>query len=237
MKELIKIDLERQTVNARDLWKFLESKQDFSTWIKSRIFRYGFIEGQDYLTLHKKMERQTLREYHLSIEMAKELSMVQNSDKGREVRLYFIQCEKKLQRSLQKRVKEITKSDLANMILESEKELETANILIEKQKPKVKAFNKFMNQDGTISIGNAAKSLGTGRTRLFSLLREKKILMSGNIPYQQYIDCNYFKVIEQELNNRFFTTTRITPKGLAYISKLFLEGNKEERQISAVRTK
>ncbi len=46
----------KQTINARDLHEFLESKQDFSTWIKNRIKKYGFIEDQDYTCLHKKME-------------------------------------------------------------------------------------------------------------------------------------------------------------------------------------
>ena len=79
-----------ETVNAREIWKYVESKQDFSTWIKARIKKYGFVEGEDYLTLHKKMERQILKEYHVSIDMAKELGMVEHNDKGREVRAHFI---------------------------------------------------------------------------------------------------------------------------------------------------
>jgi anti-repressor protein len=58
MNELIKIEEKegKQTVNARELWYFLESKQDFSDWIKKRIDKYGFIENSDYIKLHKKME-------------------------------------------------------------------------------------------------------------------------------------------------------------------------------------
>ena len=70
-------------VNARDLWNKLKSKQDFSTWIKSRIEKYGFVENVDYLTLHKKVERQKLIEYFISIDMAKELSMIENNDAGK----------------------------------------------------------------------------------------------------------------------------------------------------------
>ncbi len=105
MKELTKIIEEKdgiQTVNARELHEFLESKQDFSTWIKNRIEKYGFIENEDY-TLHKFVERgnsgaQTKIDYHISIDMAKELSMVENNEKGRQARRYFIESEKKLKK-------------------------------------------------------------------------------------------------------------------------------------------
>ena len=104
MVEIVKVDEEKiggatvKTVNARELHAFLESKQDFSTWIKSRIEKYGFDEGSDYICLHKKMEANnaTMIEYHLTFDMAKELSMVENNEKGRTARRYFIDCEKKL---------------------------------------------------------------------------------------------------------------------------------------------
>ena len=90
-----------ETVNARELHAFLESKQDFSTWIKNRISEYEFVENQDFISLHKKMEREiggtTRIEYFVSVGMAKELSMVERNDKGRQARKYFIECEKQLQ--------------------------------------------------------------------------------------------------------------------------------------------
>ena len=85
-----------ETVSARELHTFLGSKQDFSTWIKNRIEKYGFVENVDYLLhkivkkviqakntllrFHKKMEANnaTLIEYYVTIEMAKELAMVEN---------------------------------------------------------------------------------------------------------------------------------------------------------------
>ena len=86
--ELIKISNEggKQTVNARDLYIHLESKQDFSDWIRNRIKQYDFVDDQDFVTNHKKVGRQTLKEYHISIDMAKELSMVERNDKGKEAR-------------------------------------------------------------------------------------------------------------------------------------------------------
>ena len=87
-----------KTVNARELHSFLDSKQDFSTWIKNRIAKYDFIENQDFVRFHKKMEANnaTMIEYFVTLDMAKELSMVENNEQGRLARRYFIQCEKKL---------------------------------------------------------------------------------------------------------------------------------------------
>lgn len=89
-------------VNARDLWIFLESRQDFSTWIKRRIEKFGFVEGRDYL-LHKFMEQlpsgaKHCVEYIVSLDMAKELSMVENNARGRQARQYFIEVEKRYRR-------------------------------------------------------------------------------------------------------------------------------------------
>lgn len=104
MNEIIKTSVSmiggenQQTVNARDLWKFLESKQDFSTWIKRRIEKYEFIEGLDYL-LHKFVEQlpsgaKHCIEYLITLDMAKELAMVENNERGRQARHYFIEVEK-----------------------------------------------------------------------------------------------------------------------------------------------
>ena len=88
-----------QTVNARELHSFLESSQDFSDWIKNRIQQYGFVEGVDYL-IHKFTDnplggRPTI-DYHITVDMAKELAMVERNDKGRQARQYFIECERRL---------------------------------------------------------------------------------------------------------------------------------------------
>lgn len=100
MNELIPImeSEGKRTVNARDLHEFVGSSQQFADWIKNRIEKYGFEEGSDFVRLHKKMKANnaTLIEYHLSIDMAKQLTMVENNEKGREARRYFIACENAL---------------------------------------------------------------------------------------------------------------------------------------------
>lgn len=88
--------IKQQVVDARNLHTYLESKQDFSTWAKNRLTKYKFVENEDFVRFHKKMEANnaTLIEYHLTLDTAKELSMVENNDKGRAARRYFIRCEK-----------------------------------------------------------------------------------------------------------------------------------------------
>lgn len=101
----IEIELNGETqlgVNARDVHHWLESKQIFQNWIKRRIKKYGFIEGIDYLSYqsvnqvpHQGGFRTVATlEYIISVDMAKELSMVECTDRGREVRLYYIEQEK-----------------------------------------------------------------------------------------------------------------------------------------------
>lgn len=89
-----------RAVNARELHAFLGVGKDFSSWIKERISKYGFVENQDFSSFTEIGEREvgaTVRkEYVLSLDMAKELSMVENNERGRQARKYFIECEKKL---------------------------------------------------------------------------------------------------------------------------------------------
>lgn len=87
----------QQVVNARTLHGYLEVGRDFTNWIKSRITKYGFQENLDYsLTLAKTGVRSNVvqKDYLLTLDVAKELSMVENNDKGRAARRYFIRCEK-----------------------------------------------------------------------------------------------------------------------------------------------
>ena len=88
-------NLHEQVVDARELWQWLESKQDFSTWVKKRLEDVDAIENTDYLTLHKKMERQILIEYILTMDAAKEMAMLERNAKGKMIRRYFIEAEKR----------------------------------------------------------------------------------------------------------------------------------------------
>ena len=106
MDELIKIEKSSvggdliETVNARELHRFLEVGKVFASWIKDRIEQYNFIENIDYgvftATGNNLSGGRPSKEYAISIDMAKELAMVERSDEGRKIRRYFIECEKRL---------------------------------------------------------------------------------------------------------------------------------------------
>lgn len=86
--------------NARDLHTFLEVGKRFATWITERISEYQFIENQDFLIISQNREKisrgRPAKDYHLTLDTAKELAMVERNEKGRQIRRYFIECEKKL---------------------------------------------------------------------------------------------------------------------------------------------
>ncbi len=93
--------IQQPLCDARELFKFLEITYNFGTWIGNRIRQYQFIENTDYCSFIKICKRTsrgstTLTEYHLTLDTAKELAMVERNDKGREARRYFIDCERRL---------------------------------------------------------------------------------------------------------------------------------------------
>lgn len=104
----------QQIVSARDLWKFLDVNYDFSTWIKRRIEKYDFIENVDFTLVRGfpqncgKLGGRPKEDYILSMDMAKELAMIENNSTGRAARRYFIQCEKRYRKLIdEKHSKEI----------------------------------------------------------------------------------------------------------------------------------
>jgi anti-repressor protein len=105
MKEIIPLQRRKigpdevNCVNARELHAFLGVGKDFSNWIKDRIEQYGFVEGVDYVIFSRPPilasgNRGAAVEYFLSMDMAKELSMVERTEKGKEARQYFLERER-----------------------------------------------------------------------------------------------------------------------------------------------
>ncbi|MBX9498689.1 antA/AntB antirepressor family protein [Yersinia enterocolitica] len=86
--------------NARDLHSFLGVGKRFASWITERISEYEFVENQDYVISSQNREKigrgRPSIDYHLTLDTAKELAMVERNEKGRQIRRYFIECEKKL---------------------------------------------------------------------------------------------------------------------------------------------
>jgi anti-repressor protein len=87
--------MSKQTVNARELHGFLEVKTAFKDWISRRIEDFGFIEDQDFCSFLSESGGRPSKEYALTVDMAKELSMVERNAKGKQARLYFIECERR----------------------------------------------------------------------------------------------------------------------------------------------
>lgn len=87
-----------QAVNARELHTFLQNKRQFSDWIKQRIAEYDFIENQDFVSFSQNCEKpkggRPTTEYAITLDMAKELSMVERNEQGKMARRYFIECER-----------------------------------------------------------------------------------------------------------------------------------------------
>lgn len=179
MEQLIKITEHegRQVVSAKDLFIFLDVQSEFSHWIK-RMLEYGFLEGQDFTSFSTESTggRPGI-DYALTIDCAKEISMLQRSEKGKQARLYFLECERKARNP----VANLTRLDMARMLLEAEEEnariladnrvLEISNenksVTIELQEkalqeaaPKVHYCDQVLQSTSTITTTVIAKELG-----------------------------------------------------------------------------
>ena len=230
MNELIKIENKEinneavQTVCARDLHAFLESKRQFADWIKAKLERLRLIENKDFVTILSKTPnggRPTL-EYFVTLDVAKHIAMMKNTDRGFEVRNYFIECEKQLKEVISskdslllgifKATGDIDKALAINAyetqyVKPLEVKVEKQSAYIEKAKPKVAFHDAVTQSSSTVDMGVAAKLLnfkGISRNKLFGLLRGFKILDKYNRPYQQYVDKGWFKLVETSC---VYTTT------------------------------
>ncbi|ECZ3391523.1 phage antirepressor Ant [Campylobacter coli] len=101
------IGAEINSANAREIFQFLNSEQEYSNWIKNRISHYNFIENQDYIIELVYTKGRPRKEYYVTLDMAKELCMVENNEKGRQARRYFIECEKRLKNLEQEKMQKL----------------------------------------------------------------------------------------------------------------------------------
>lgn len=225
MDELLRFDVDSQTISARELHERLNIKTAYKDWFP-RMCEYGFIEGTDFCS---KMSESTggrpAMDADISIEMAKEICMIQRTPEGREVRQYLITLEQAwnspeivMARALKLANKTIDNLKYENMTLIAE----NADL-----KPKAEFFDAVTDSKTAISMGDVAKvlDLGVGRNKIFELLRKKKVLQNNNIPYQTYIDNGYFRVIEQKYDKGCGETcinlkTLVFQKGVDYIRRL-----------------
>lgn len=224
--ELIKID-ENCKITARELYEFLElAKGQFARWATQQILHNQFAEeGVDYEGFDIVVEGNLTKDYKLSIEFAKKLCMISKSERGEQARNYFIEVEKKLKQHVMLLPKTYGEA-LRELAATWERE-QQAIAQLETAKPKVEFFDAVADSKTAIPMADAAKVLdmGIGRNNLFKFLRDRKVLMYNNRPYQEYIDRGYFRTIEQKWNNANGDTeisikTLVYQKGLEFIRRL-----------------
>lgn len=211
MEQLIPIHKQEdgsEVASARDLHAFLGSKRDFSNWITQRIAKFGFIENQDYTSFNKIVEREngatTRVEYAITLDMAKELSMVEGNEKGKKARLYFIAKEKEakiLEKKLpqlpdfndpvasarawadeveRKAIAEAKVLELAeqNSTLKFQTEIQEKELKV--SAPKVEYFDKVLDSINTYATTQIAKELGMSAIALNQKLKERGVQYQVN---------------------------------------------------------
>lgn len=235
--QLIKIDNTtigaevKETVNARDLHSFLESKQQFSDWIKNQIIRARLIENRDYVTIHKKVERQILVDYHLTIEAGKSIGMMSATDKGFEIRDYFLDCERRAKSPVNLLNDPAAMRTLLLNYTEKVLELEeTVSTLA----PKAAALDSLENADGYFNFMTAAKSLNIPPQKFINDLNRRgwiyRMGVTGSwTAHQEQINNGRMthKIYRQELpdgTEKARAQALITPKGMAKLSQIYLDG-------------
>lgn len=201
MEELIKITEKdgKKAVSARGLHQFLGSKRDFSNWIKDRIRKYGLVEDQDYTRFAKNVETTGGRslEYALTIDCAKELSMVEANAKGQQARQYFIACENRLKEAVNSNYHIPTSYSEALLLASRQAEqLELQEVVIKEQAPKVEYHDRVLNTENAIAINVIAKELGTSAQTLNKRLNQLGVIYKSNevwVLYSRFQDKGYTK--------------------------------------------
>lgn len=251
MNELIKInyETEKPTVSARDLYDVVSDEngtkgtERFSKWFE-RYVGYGFSEDVDYSTPYKKVRvqiegtREVSREvedYDLSVDMAKQICMLQRTEKGRMCRQYFLDLEDAWNTPEQIMARALKMADVELHRLKAD----NASLIEDnsRMRPKEIFADAVATSHTSILIGDLAKLLKqngieTGQKRLFEWLREQGYLIKRNgtdwnMPTQRSMEMELFEVKESTVNNpdgsvRINRTTKVTGKGQQYFINKFL---------------
>ncbi len=243
MGELIKVTVknDQQLVSARDLHKGLELTTRFSKWVGQNLG--DFVEGEDFTPVTRVTEvqnnggvqRMKLQDYDLTLDMAKELCMMSHTEKGKEIRKYFIQVEKNWNspEQLVKRTMAILNDENIKLKFENKKLIETNT----KQAEKIErdaddvAFSRAIRYSNhAIKIRELAALLTQngftiGQNQLYKLLRlEHYISKNGILPMSDKMKRGYFRVVHGIKNGHAYSTTLVTPEGQKHIINKALKG-------------
>lgn len=244
MNELIKIEKSRggkEIVSARDLHSVLESGKDFSSWIKVKLISNKlFTENKDYIVFPQKGENlkggRPKIEYAITVDVAKHLALMENTQKGKEVRNYFIARDEEL-RNIQTKMLPLSYKEALKELIVQVEENEKKQLLLDEQKPKVVFAESVEASDKSILIGSLAKILkqngiDIGQNKLFKYLRDNGYLcINGerkNIPTQKAMMLKLFQIKESIVMSpsglsKLSITTKVTGKGQIYFVNKFLK--------------
>lgn len=234
--ELIRITEKdgQKVVSARELHAFLESKKDFSSWIKHRIKKYGLIENTDFTVLPQMGEPDNQKvkiEYALTVDAAKELSMVEGNARGKQARQYFIECERKANA-----IALPSKKELAIMVVRAEEEKERLLIANELQAsqlkaaaPKVQYCEEVLQSASVHTATSVAKELGMSAKTFNQALKDRGIQYFHDGRWQlyaKYQDKDYtrtrtYTYTDAHGNTQTSVQTVWTEKGRAFIHYTF----------------
>lgn len=241
MNELINItinDNQEPVMSARALHEFLEVETPYHKWMP-RMIEYGFVENADYAVTdifvpNSSGGKQTQTEHIIKLDMAKEIAMIQRTDKGKQARQYFIQVEKEWNSP---------EKTMARALMFADRKIKSLSDKIESDMPKVVFADAVAASHTSILIGDLAKLLRQngieiGQKRLFTWLRDNGYLIKRygsdyNMPMQRYMEMGLFDIKETAITHAdghvsISKTVKITGKGQQYfINKFLASGSKE----------
>lgn len=235
MNELIKITTNAQgsqVVSARGLHEFLEVKTKFADWC-NRMFEYGFVIGQDYIEVFPKNEKNSKGgrpelDYALTLDTAKEIAMLQRSDKGKQARQYFIECE----RALKEQKPTLTREQvIAQALLLAQEVNAEKDEIIKKLTPKAEFTDKVLTSKTCHTVTEIAKELNMSAQKLNAELCKKGVQYKHRghyVLYAKYQDKGYTQTETYPfVNSGGETQTKIqtvwTERGRAWIHFIFNE--------------
>lgn len=231
----INYDGEQPTVSARALHTGLGISERFQSWF-NRQLQYGFTENADYVGCKEfnTLAKQELQDYLISVDMAKQICMLQRSEKGRLYRQYFIDLEKAWNTPEQIMARALKVADKRIELLKQDNAVLSQDV--ERMRPKEIFADAVAASHTSILIGELAKLLKqngveTGQRRLFSWLRNHGYLIksgsSRNMPTQKSMELGLFEIKETTISNpdgsiRISRTTKVTGRGQQYFINKFI---------------
>lgn len=232
--QLIKITEQhgKQVVSARELYEALGfNKAHWAKWAKKNITSNSFaIEGQDYTGFTLSVNGNETQDFAITLDFAKRLSMLARTDKGEQVRNYFLSCEKKLLAPKSEAEKLLEAFTILHKQVEQSKEqLILAENTIMLQAPKVEYHDKVMTSDSLITTTIIAKELGMTAARLNDELRTRKIqfkvqdtwVLASKYQNQGYTRTQTYPYKDTNGETKSRITTYWTEKGRQFIHRLF----------------